>query len=65
MNMFFRVFLLKVITDFINTVCALLLSDEAITESLLLTLTRCQSFPSKSHRQIHRQIVKSDNATEL
>ena len=55
MNMFFRVLLLKVITDFINTVCALLLSDEAITESLLLTLTRCQSFPSKSHRQIHRK----------
>ena len=32
---------------FLNTVCALSLSDVSIIESLLLTLSRWQSFPSK------------------
>ena len=43
----FCVFLLKVILIFINTVCALSLSDVSIIESLFLTLSRWQSFPSK------------------
>ena len=39
--------LLKVIIVFINTVCALSLSDVALIWSLLLTLSRRQSFPSR------------------
>ena len=45
--MFFRAFLLKVIIVFINTVCALSLIDVEMIASLLLILSRWQSFPSR------------------
>ena len=44
---FFRVFRLKVILVFINIVCVLSLSDASVIESLLLTLSRWQSFTRK------------------
>ena len=48
LDMFFRVFLLKVIIVFINTVCALWLRDASIILSLLLTLSRWQTFPGRA-----------------
>ena len=47
LDIFFHVFLLKVIIVFINIVYALSLSEVAIIESLLLTLSRWQWFPRR------------------
>ena len=46
-HVFFCIFLLKVIIVFLNIIRALSLSDVAIIESFLLTLSRRQSFPSR------------------